>query len=169
MTDIRNAPLDEDYIQKKIDIEEETGSKVRFLLELIPILLIGGAVAMRYFGNANWTYLLTAGGSLAIAIYLFFSWYVFKVSVFTKWEVVISVVSGIFFSISIGLLISKSLHWYYVDEYIPIFMFTGMGFSAVCILFMLFNIRNNRKSLFYRNILARCLVIVAILLRMYIG
>lgn len=169
MDDISNAPLDEDQIIKRIDVEEETGGKVRFLLELIPILLIGGAVALRYFGNANWTYLLTAGGTLAIAIYLFFSWYVFKVSIFTKWEVVMSVISGIYFSASIGLLISKSLNWYYVDEQIPIFMFTGMAFSAVCILFMLVNIRDNRKSLFYRNILARSLVIVAILLRMYIG
>ncbi len=169
MDDIKNAPLDEDQIIKSIDVEEETGSSVRFLLELIPILLIGSAVALRYFDNNNWTYFLTAGGTMAIAIYLFFSWYVFKVSIFTKWEVTMSIISGIFFSVSIGLLISKTLFWYYVDEYIPIFMFVGMGFSAVCILFMLFNIRDNRKSLFYRNILARCLVIVAILLRMYIG
>lgn len=169
MDDIKNAPLDEDQIAKRIDLEEESGGKVRFLLELIPILLIAGAVALRYFGNSNWTYLLTAGGAMAIGIYLFFSWYVFKVSIFTKWEVSMSVISGIFFSLCIGILVSKNLHWYYVDEYIPNFMFLGMGFSAVCILFMLFNIRDNRKSLFYRNILARCLVLVAILLRMYIG
>ena len=153
-----------------LDYEEQEGpgkktgkQRIAFFLEIIPIALLATGVFLRKVNSEYWPMVIFAGGSLAALIYLFFSWYLFKVNEYRLFEVIVSVLTGLFFSLSFLGLFFRFLSWEGGKTMLMVGMYGGLGLFAICAFMFLFYLSDERASRFYQNILARLLVFTAIL------
>ena len=161
-------------IKKPLDSEEvikpEKGgrsSRKGSLLELIPIALIVIGLYLKNQGNPIASTVLIIGGGLASLMYLLFSWYMFKVEEYQKNEIVLSILAGLTFPTGIIGLVSYYESWPFATQLINAALIgAGLLFVVSLILFIA-NFRNERASVFYRNLLTRLLVFAALLVRLH--
>lgn len=163
-----NAPLD--FEEKEVVVEEvPKANKLMFVLEMVPISLIGLGVFLRHQGIANWQYLLIFGGGIAAFIYIFFSWYMFKVKKYQMMEVCLSVFTGLLFGIGTVGVIFRLMTWQGSESMIYGAFTGGIGLTALCIMLFVIHLNDERGAAFYRNLLARLLIMSSILLSIYIN
>ncbi len=165
MSESNKKPLDSEEVIRPE--EDKRSSQKASLLELIPIALIVIGLYLKNQGNPNGSIMLIFGGGLASLIYLFFSWYMFKVEAYQKREVILSILAGLIFPTGILGLVSYYESWPFANGLINIALIgSGILFVLSLILFIA-NFRNERASVFYRNLLTRLLVFAALLIRLH--
>ena len=162
-------PLDYEEKVDKIKEDPIKRNKLLFALELLPVFLIGIGIYFRNTAQPNWEYFLIGGGASAAFIYIFFSWYMFKVKKYQKMEVLLSIFSGILFGVGIVGIVFRFLTWEGAERIIYGAFTGGIGLTSLCIVLLLIHLNDERGSAFYRNLLARLLVMSSILLTIYIS
>ncbi|MFT5384421.1 MAG: hypothetical protein ACI8VT_000879 [Saprospiraceae bacterium] len=165
MSGSSKKPLDFEEVVKPA--EERGSSQKGSLLELIPITLIVIGLYLNNQGKPGASTMLILGGGLASLMYLLFSWYMFKVEEYKKSEIGLSILAGLVFPVGILGLVSYYESWPYATELINAALIgAGILFVISLILFII-NFRNERASVFYRNLLTRLLVFGALLARLH--
>jgi len=152
-----------DYEEQMIVEKNSRKKHLLFFLEAIPILLLAIGLFLRKINSEYWQMVILAGGSLTALIYLFFSWYLFKIKEYRLLEAIISVMTGLFFSFSFFGLFFKYLSWEGANGLLTVGMSGGLSLFVVCAFMFLFYLSDERASRFYQNILARLLIFTAIL------
>ena len=106
----KNSPLDIDEV---VSTEKEEKKEVNrgSLLELIPLSLIVIGFYMRNNDYENASQFIIVGWSISAFLYLLFSWYMFSVYPYKRYEVVLSVLAGITFVFGIFGLIFTFESW----------------------------------------------------------
>lgn len=162
------SPLDSGELKDRaVAAETSKHQRIAFYLELIPISIIAIGVSLQYFGKDYGMEAIILGGGLAAFIYLFFSWYLFKVDKYKHFEVVLSIITGLLFPIGIAGLVLKMKLYAFADQMINFALYGGIGICAVSLVFLAININKERESNFYKGLLARVLILTVILLRTY--
>ena len=161
-----NAPLDIDEVVDKIEEPKKEFNRGS-LLELIPLSLIVVGFYMRNNDFQMASQFIIIGWSISAFLYLLFSWYMFKVQTYKRYEVVLSVLSGISFLCGIFGLIFVFESWYGGNNLLNIALFSGALLFVICFLSFVINITRSRASEFYRNLLARLLIFCVIIIRMH--
>ena len=170
MSDGFKTPLDmEDQPEQQPAGEKAARKRLAVYLEIIPLALITGALLLRYIGNSYWIEVLLGGGLLAAVLYLLFSWYLFSTDDYKLWEVILSVISGLIFAAGIIGLLARMKGWRGGEWLLQAGLNGGIGLCALSCGLFLVNIRNERAAIFYRNLLARLMIFIAILLSMFMN
>jgi len=162
----KNAPLDIDEV---VSSEKEEKKEVNrgSLLELIPLSLIVLGFYLRNNDYEIASQFIIVGWSLSAFLYLLFSWYMFSIQPYKRYEVVLSVLSGITFVFGIFGLIFVFEGWKHGSELLDVALFLGVIFFVTSFILFVINIRKSRTSEFYRNLLARLLIFCVIILRLH--
>jgi len=161
-----NSPLDIDEVvvpQK----EEKIGANRGSLLELIPLSLI---VIGFYMHNNDYeaaSQFIIVGWSISAFLYLVFSWYMFSVQSYKRYEVVLSVLSGICFVAGIFGLIFVFESWNGGSELLNFALVIGACLFVISFISFVLNISRSKASEFYRNLLARLLIFCVIIIKMH--
>lgn len=163
MSNKRPLDIDEVVPPQKEGKPKRKGS----LLELIPISLIVIGLYLRNEGKSGASEMMILGGSLASLFYLLFSWYMFKVAEYKKMEVIVSILVGLIFPIGILGLVCYYESWEYATQLINIALISAGILFVGCLIFFIVNFRDERASIFYRNVLTRLLVFSALLVRLH--
>ena len=137
--------------------------RVWFYLEWIPISLIALGVLLRQQGSDLWQYALVGGGVAAIGIYLLFSTSLLRAQRSSRLEMTLSVVSGLLLSVGIASLVGQFYGWALADQGVRFTILGGFAMVLIVGLSFLLQIKNTQSSRFYRNLLARLLVFVALM------
>lgn len=169
MTEKNQTPLDfEEVVQKESEVPQLTTWQKRLLtLELIPLVLIALGLWMARNGNINAETILNIGGLLSAALYLFFSWYMFKVGKYLPLEIILSILCGLVFPIGfLGIFLMKTM-WPYSTQMVSLGIYGGLFLAFVSIVLFSFHLKDRRATIFYRNIIARLLIFSMLLL--YLG
>ncbi len=163
-----NSPLDyEESVEQEIETLKSWTNYQGYYLELFPILVICLGLFLHFQGNSWWQETIIVGGGLAVFFYLFLSWYLFRVGTYRQMELLFSILAGLFFSMGIIGILLHLLIWRNAS------LFLGIGFGGSVILFcgtfisFIFHLNDDRASIFYRNLLARLMIFIAILARLY--
>lgn len=169
MDDRINTPLD--YEEKHEDLSEDKESLIQtmFFLEFIPIVLIAIGIWLKKYGNPNWIYAFVIAGFGACILYMYFSWSMYRLKEYKPVEIGMAVLCAIFFPLGILSVIAQELAWTNSDTILSTAVSGGVGFCGIAIVLLLFNIQDDRASSFYRTLLARILILTAILLSVYTG
>ncbi len=165
--------------RRSLDMEEQSealeksgraaNKKAGTYLEIVPLALITAALLLRYLGSEYWLEVLLGGGLLAAVLYLLFSWYLFSIEEYKIWEVVLSVVSGLVFAMGIAGLLARMKSWPGSDWLLEAGLNGGLVLCALSCGLFLFNLSNERAAIFYRNLLARLMIFIAILLSLFMN
>lgn len=165
MSDPSKKPLDFDEV---VTPEQETkSSRKGSLLEFIPISLIIIGLYLKNQGKSGGSEMLIIGGGLASLFYLLFSWYMFKVEEYQKGEIVLSILAGLVFPIGILGLVAYYESWTYATELINAALIGAAVLFVLSLVLFIYNFRDERASVFYRNLLTRLLVFAALLVRLH--
>jgi len=165
MSNSNKKPLDfEEVVEPEV---EQKRSRKGSLLELIPISLIVIGLYLKNEGKSGASEMLIIGGSLASLFYLLFSWYMFKVEEYRKGEVVLSILAGLIFPIGIIGLVAYYESWSYATDLINAALIGAATLFVLSLGLFIYNFRDERSSIFYRNLLTRLLVFAALLVRLH--
>jgi hypothetical protein len=165
MSESGKKPLDFDEVVKP---ESESKSPRKgSLLELIPIALIVIGLYLNNQGKPGASTMMILGGGLASLMYLLFSWYMFKVEEYKKSEIILSILAGMIFPAGILGLVSYYESWPYATELINVALIGAGVLFVISLILFIVNFRNERASIFYRNLLTRLLVFAALLARLH--
>ncbi len=162
----RNSPLDIDEVvapEKEKRKENQNGS----LLELVPLSLIVIGFYLRNNDSEYASQFIIIGWSISAFLYLLFSWYMFSVKPYKRYEVVLSVMSGVAFVAGIFGLILVFESFSGGSELLNVALFLGAALFVISFILFVVNITKSRTSEFYRNLLARLLIFCVIILRMH--
>ncbi len=160
-------PLDIDETRKQKE-EKEPYSRVRFYLELVPLMLLGVGVLMQYQGSMYWKYPLIVGGGLAAIIYLLFSRFLFKAEKQKTYEVFLSIASGLVITTGILGLLFQEMFWDGGEEMIRYSLYGALLLIFATLISFIVYIKNQQAARFHRGLLARMLIFVAIVLSLSI-
>jgi len=149
--------------------EEAKSKRKGSLLELIPITLIVIGLYLKNEGKSGGSELLILGGGLASLFYLLFSWYMFKVAEYKRNEVIVSILVGLIFPLGIIGLVGHYEAWQFAAPLINISLIGSAILFAGSLIFFIVNFKDERASVFYRNVLTRLLVFAALLIRLHPG
>ncbi len=161
-----NSPLDIDEVvvpQK----DEKKGANRGSLLELIPLSLIVIGFYMHNNGYSAASQFIIVGWSISAFLYLVFSWYMFSVQTYKRYEVVLSVLSGITFVAGIFGLIFVFESWNGGSELLDFALILGVGLFVISFISFVLNLSRSKASEFYRNLLARLLIFCVIIIKMH--
>lgn len=163
----KNSPLDIDEVvlPEKETQKDPKGS----LLELIPLSLIVIGFYLRNNDYEIASQFIIVGWSISAFLYLIFSWYMFRVQSYERYEIVLSILAGISFVCGIIGLIFVFEDWYGGAELLNIALFSGAGLFVISFILFVINIQRSRSSDYYRNLLARLLIFCVIILRLHPG
>ena len=157
------SPLDLEEDEPESDILQSHRSRVWFYMEWIPITLLSIGILLRQQGNYLWKYLIIGGGISAALIYLLFSTVLLKAEKSSRVEMALSVISGLLLSMGIVSLIADFLFWESADSLLRITLYSGIGMVLVVGFFFLIHIRQPEYTRFYRDLLARLLIFIALI------
>ena len=161
-----NSPLDIDEVvvsQKTEKKEVNRGS----LLELIPLSLIVIGFYLHNNGSEFASEFIIIGWSISAFLYLVFSWYMFSVQSYKRYEVVLSVLAGISFVCGIIGLIFVFESWPWGSELLNFALFLGVCLFVISFISFVLNISRSKTSEFYRNLLTRLLIFCVIIIKMH--
>lgn len=165
MTDKNQTPLDYEEVISPEEITQLTPMQKRLqMLEFIPLIILAIGLWMSNQGQEHSDTILKIGGLSSAALYLFFSWYMFKVGKYRPLEVILSILCGLLFPIGLLGILFKMESWESNQELMNFGMYGGLALLFVSILLLGFNLKDKRASLFYRNLIARLLIFTVLLL-----
>ncbi len=161
------TPLDIEEVVDREVVQNDEMMRQLFLLEMIPIAIIGLGIALKYFGKPFWIYAFVLGGIAASVLYVYFSYYMFTVKKYNKLEILLAVLCAIYFPLGVASVVWSSMSLANAQDIVKTALYVGIGFSFVSMFLFVLHIRNERASSFYRGLLARILILTAILLQFY--
>lgn len=138
-------------------------SRLWFYLEWIPISLLSIGILLRHQGNELWQYLIVGGGIATAVIYLLFSTVLLNARRNNKLEMLLSITSGLLVAFGVGSLIANHLNWAGATKMILISIYAGLGMIFIVAIAFIFQIRNPQSSRFYRDLLARLFIFIALI------
>ncbi len=136
--------------------------RIWFYLEWIPISLLTIGLVLRRQGSELWPYFLIGGGIATGVIFLFFSTILLNPKKGSRLEMVLSIVSGLLVALGIGALIAKFLYWEMAPQLILASIYAGLGLIFLVAFAFLINIRKPDSARFYRGLLARLFIFIAL-------
>ncbi len=163
-----NKPLDYQEPERKpeeLNPEVARNRKLAFYLDIIPLTFLGLGVVLHQFGEPSWRVIFALGAILACAIYLISSWTLLWRKRYGRLEQVLSILSLIFFVVA-GYIIY--LQFFDLEMTYNLRQYTrwgGMGILGLTAIGFVYRIGDNYFSEYYRRLLTRLLVIVAILFK----
>lgn len=161
------SPLDmNDWMEEPASPEDT--NKNAYWLELIPLILIGSSVGMRYLEMNYWREVLIAGGAIAALVYLFFSWYILQVKKIQSLEFLFSLLTGLVFPVGIACIYLQWKAWAPAETLLQFTLGATALLLGASFLLLFFNASDIRKGTFYRNLIGRLLILIVILIRIYI-
>lgn len=169
MREEEKIPLDFDEVidTEKVVAEQKSRKRLAFFLELIPLTILLIAFGLKYFEMSSWWWFFSVGAVMACLNYLLISWFFFKPRDFDPLELGVTVAFAICFALGIGSILLQRYSWISGSQLYSI------SLSGTCMLLffsglmLLINIRNEKSSRFYRLTLARLMILLAILLRVF--
>ncbi len=165
MPDQSNSPLDIDEVVSR---RSEKPDSIRgSLLELLAIGLIVTGFILKNKDAEIASQFIIIGWSLSALLYLMFSWLMFRVKDYQKYEVILSVLCGLTFVIGILGMLFVVEYWEGGPELMTVGLYSGAVLFVITIILFIINIRQNRAAAFYRNLLARLLIFCVILIRLH--
>jgi len=139
--------------------------KLTFYLDIIPITLLALGIGMQYLDQPNWRLVFALGAILACVIYV-------SSSILLLWRkrygLLETIVSGLsllffvfaayviylqFFNLELSYQLRVTLRWF------------GLGTLAIASVGFIFRMRDHYFSEYYRRLLTRLLIMIAILFR----
>lgn len=160
-----DSPLDFDEVVEHQP--EEPDSQRGSLLEILAITLIVIGFILKNKDVEFASQFIIIGWSLSAFLYLIFSWYMFKVGPYAKYEMVLSISCGLAFVIGILGMLFVFEYWDGGAELMTIGLLTGAALFLMTIILFVININKARAAAFYRNLLARLLIFCVILVRLH--
>ncbi len=160
-----NQPLDYQGDKKIINPEVDQLRKIGQFLEVAPILILTVGMLMQTQGLPYWRSVILLGGGVSVAIYTFFSYFMFQLERYTTIEFTLGLFSAILFPVGVSGILFPEI----ADNFdFMTYCLYGCGalFSVSLVLFIC-NITDDRASIFYRSLIARVMVFGAILLRLW--
>lgn len=139
-------------------------NRIWFYMEFIPITLLALGVLLRHQGNDLWTYLVIGGGITTAIIYLLFSTVLLQAQKNSPLEMGLSFASGLLLSLGVASLFAKYLFWDSAELLIRAALYSGLGMVLIVSLFLLLHIRQPKSTRFYRDLLARLFIFIALIL-----
>ncbi len=165
---MEQRPLDFEERERKPGEESPTrarNKKLTFYLDIIPLTLLALGIGLQYLGQMNWRLIFALGAILACVIYLSSSLLLLWRKRYGTLESVISALSVLFFMVAAYVIylqffnleqtyfLRSGLKWY------------GMAVMAVASIGFVFRMRDHYFSEFYRRLLTRLLILIAILFK----
>jgi len=168
MSEENHLPLDFEEVvdPKKTAAEKKVRKRLAFFLELIPLSILLVAFVLKYFDTPIWWWFFSVGAVMACLNYLFLSWFFFKPKDYHTIELGITLAFAACFGLGVLSILLRTYSWYGGIRLYSI------ALGGTCFLFLisgimlLMNIREDKRSRFYRVSLARLMILLAILLRM---
>lgn len=164
MAEFNKKPLDFEEVVEPTETKNSTRGS---LLELIPISLIVMGLILKNRGIEGAYDMLAIAGGLASLIYLLFSWYMFKVDEYKRNEVILSILAGLIFPMGIVGLVFFYQSWAGATRLMYIALISAAVLFVLSLILFIINIKNERASVFYRNLLTRLLIFSALLVRLH--
>lgn len=137
-------------------------SRIWFYLEWIPITLLSIGILLRRQDSEFWPYFMIGGGIATGVIFLFFSTILFNPEKSSRLEMILSIASGILVAMGIAALIAKHYFWEWAPLLLVTSIYAGLGLIFLVALAFLFKIRRPKSARFYRGLLARLFVFIAL-------
>jgi len=166
MADKNPTPLDYEEVVSNETTEPPISPFQKRLqnLEFVPLITL--AVGL-FFKLQSWPYaseILITGGTLSALLYLFFSWFMFRVGKYRPLEVILSILCGLAFATGIFAVLFRMQDWERSEQVVN-FGQKGIVFLLfVSIILFAFHIKDKRASVFYRNLISRLLIFTVLLL-----
>lgn len=160
-----DQPLDYEKNIKAINPEVDRLRKLGQFLEIAPIVILGAGMFMQMQGLPHWRPVILLGGGISVAIYAIFSYFMFQMERYTTVEFTLSLFSAVLFPVGVsGLLFPEIAENF---DFMTYCLYGCVVLFFVSLLFFVFNITDDRASLFYRSLIARVMVFGAILVRLW--
>jgi hypothetical protein len=158
-----HTPLDmEEGDQEAPLLSSHRSNRLWFYLEWIPITLLSLGILLRYLGAEGWPYLVIGGGLATAVIYLLFSTTLLNTHRSSRLEVLLSTASGLLVAYGVLSLIGKYLDWANATQMILRSIYGGLGMIFVVAVAFLVNIHQPKSARFYRDLLARLFIFIAV-------
>ena len=155
-------PLDMEESEEGREMADIRKNRIWFYLEWIPISLLSIGFLLRQQGNYLWKYLLIGGGISAILIYLLFSSSLLQAKKNSRLEMTLSLLSGLLLSFGVLSLIGKFLFWDNAEIWLRYTLYGGFAMLTLVSFAFLFHIRQSKATNFYRDLIARLLIFIAL-------
>ncbi|NNE29438.1 MAG: hypothetical protein HKN16_07365 [Saprospiraceae bacterium] len=139
--------------------------QISLLLELIPLALLAVGLLMSYRGNQNWRLVFSLGAVLTAIVFLVNNWILLWQENYKNLEIVLSVFSSLFFLIAIYAIYLQFFHleqahfWSRIGRVIGLILLLGTALG------FLLRLSKPGFTAFYRRLLARLLVVFAVLIK----
>lgn len=158
-------PLDYDQSAKAVDPEVDRLRKLGQFLEIAPIIILSVGMLMQTKGLPHWRPVILIGGGVSVSIYTIFSYLMFQMERYTTIEFTLGLFSAILFPLGVsGILFPEIADNF---DFMTYCLFGCVALFSVSLLLFIFNITDDRASVFYRSLIARVMVVGAILLRLW--
>jgi len=158
-------PLDYQKDLKAVHPEADRLRKIGQFLEVAPILILSVGMLMQTQGLPYWRSVILLGGGISVAIYTVFSYFMFQLERYTTVEFTLGLFSAILFPIGVsGLLFPEIAENF---DFMTYCIYGCAALFSVSLLLFIANITDARASIFYRSLIARVMVVGAILLRLW--
>jgi len=138
-------------------------SRIWFYLEWIPISLLTIGIFLRNQGSALWPYFIIGGGIATGVIFLLFSTVLLNAEKSSRLEMVLSIGSGLLIALGVGSLFAKYYYWGMATSMILASIYGGLGMIFLVAIAFVFKIRRPKSARFYRGLLARLFIFVALI------
>ncbi len=160
-----DQPIDFEKNRKTVNPEVDRLRRIGQFLEVAPILILSAGMLMQVQGLPYWRPVILLGGGISVAIYAIFSYFMFQLEKYTTVEFTLSLFSAVLFPLGVSGLLFPELTEHF-DFLTYCFYGCGALFSVSLLLFIA-NMTDDRASLFYRSLIARVMVVGAILVRLW--
>jgi len=137
-------------------------SRIWFYLEWIPITLLSVGILLKRQGSEFWPYLIISGGIATGIIFLLFSTRLLSPQKTNRLGTILSVVSGLLVIFGIGALVAKYWYWEVAPQLIVASIYAGLGMILIVAVAFVMNIRKPESARFYRSLLARLFIFIAL-------
>ena len=160
-----DQPLDYQRDIKLVNPEVDRLRKTGQFLEAAPIIILSIGMLMQTQELPYWRSVILLGGGISVAIYTIFSYFMFQLERYTTVEFTLGLFSAALFPVGIsGILFPEIAERF---DFMTICIYGCLALFGTSLLLFIFNITDDRASIFYRSLIARVMVVGAILLRLW--
>jgi len=158
-------PLDYERKIATADPEVVRLRKLGQFLEVAPILILSTGMLMQIQGLPYWRPVILIGGGISVSIYTIFSYFMFRLERYTTVEFTLGLFSAILFPIGVSGLLFPEIAANF--DFMTYCIYGCATLFSVSLMLFIVNITDARASIFYRSLIARVMVVGAILLRLW--
>ncbi|MFK7807484.1 MAG: hypothetical protein AB8F74_06720 [Saprospiraceae bacterium] len=156
------SPLDMEDQPESPELSSSRRSKIWFYLEWIPITLLSVGVLLRSKGSDWWPFFMIGGGVAVAIIYVLFSTALLNAAKESTLERTLAIVSGLLVAFGVLSLFAKYQYWDAAPQLVMTSIYGGLGLIALVAIVFLTKIRQPQSAKFYRGLLARLFIFVAL-------